>query len=79
MVVKWTQTDELNLIADRTVLKKLKDRGEEPSAWLAEEYAELTARRKAAKPRRPKGEGAVYQRADGMWCTSIELPEGLDG
>jgi len=79
MVVKWTQTDELNLIADRTVLKKLKDRGEEPSAWLAEEYAELNARRKAAKPRRPKGEGAVYQRADGMWCTSIELPEGLDG
>ncbi len=29
---------------------------------------------------RGKGEGAVYKRAsDGMWCTSIELPLGLDG
>lgn len=29
---------------------------------------------------RGKGEGAVYKRAsDGMWCTSIELPTGLDG
>lgn len=29
---------------------------------------------------RGKGEGAVYKRAsDGMWCTSIELPAGLDG
>jgi len=29
---------------------------------------------------RGKGEGAVYKRAaDGMWCTSIELPRGLDG
>lgn len=29
---------------------------------------------------RGKGEGAVYKRAsDGMWCTSIELPPGLDG
>lgn len=79
MAAKWTQTDELNLIADRTVLRKLKDRGEEPSEWLASEYAELVERRKAAKPRRRKGEGAVYQRSDGMWCTSIELPVGLDG
>lgn len=29
---------------------------------------------------RGKGEGSVYKRAsDGMWCTSIELPAGLDG
>lgn len=29
---------------------------------------------------RGKGEGSVYKRAsDGMWCTSIELPVGLDG
>lgn len=29
---------------------------------------------------RGKGEGAVYKRAsDGLWCTSIELPAGLDG
>jgi len=29
---------------------------------------------------RGKGEGSVYKRAsDGMWCTSIELPPGLDG
>lgn len=33
------------------------------------------------KPKtRGKGEGAVYKRAsDGMWCTAIELPAGLDG
>jgi len=29
---------------------------------------------------RGKGEGSIYKRAsDGMWCTSIELPVGLDG
>ncbi|GAP53826.1 integrase [Arthrobacter sp. Hiyo6] len=35
----------------------------------------------ARKPKtRGKGEGAIYKRAsDGMWCTSIELPAGLDG
>lgn len=75
MAVKWTQTDELNLVADRTVLKKLKARGEDPSAWLVAEFEELTERRKAAKPRRRKGESALYQRADGLWCTSVELPD----
>ena len=76
---RWTAEDERNYTADRTMIKKLADRGEEPAQWLADEYAELTERRKQAKRRRPKGEGAVYQRGDGMWCTSIELPEGLDG
>jgi len=76
---RWTAEDERNYVADRTVLKKLEARGEEPSQWLADEYAELTERRKQAKRRRPKGEGGVYQRADGMWCVSLELPEGLDG
>jgi len=34
----------------------------------------------ARKPKtRGKGEGAVYKRADGLWCTAIELPAGLDG
>lgn len=28
---------------------------------------------------RGKGEGSVYPRADGLWCTSVELPAGLDG
>lgn len=28
---------------------------------------------------RGKGEGSLYKRADGMWCTSIELPPGPDG
>lgn len=79
MPVRWTVTDELNLAADRTMLRKLKERGEEPSAWLLEEYQELTERRKLAKPRRRKGDGGVYQRADGLWCVSLELPEGLDG
>ena len=27
---------------------------------------------------RGKGEGSVYKRADGLWCTSIELPPGPD-
>jgi len=76
---RWTAEDERNYVADRTVLKKLEARGEEPSQWLADEYAELSERRKQAKRRRPKGEGGVYQRADGMWCVSLELPEGLDG
>ena len=77
--VKWTQEDERNWAADKVVLRKLKDRGEEPSQWLADEFADLSERRKQAKPRRPKGESAIYQRADGMWCTSVELPKGLDG
>ena len=71
---RWTAEDERNYVADRTVLKKLADRGEEPSQWLADEYAELSERRRHAKRRRPKGEGGVYQRADGMWCVSLELP-----
>ena len=71
--VKWTQEDERNWAADKVVLRKLKDRGEEPSAWLAEEFDELTERRKLAKPRRRKGESGLYQRADGLWCTSVEL------
>ena len=75
---RWTAEDERNYVADRTVLKKLQDRGEEPSAWLADEFAELSARRKEAKPRRPKGESAVYQRKDGMWCTAVQLPPGPD-
>lgn len=72
--MKWTQEDERNYAADRIVLKKLKDRGEEPSQWLIDEFADLSERRKASRQRRPKGEGAIYQRSDGMWCTSIELP-----
>lgn len=28
---------------------------------------------------RGKGEGSVYPRKDGLWCTSVELPVGLDG
>ena len=79
MPAKWTQTDELNLAADRAVIRKMRAKGEEPSAWLLEEYQELTERRKQAKPRRRKGDGGVYQRADGLWCVSLELPEGLDG
>jgi integrase len=71
---KWSAEDERNFVADRTVLRKLEARGEEPSAWLAEEYAELSKRRAEAKRRRPKGEGGLYQRADGMWCVALELP-----
>lgn len=74
MAAKWSAEDERNYVADRTVLKKLKDRGEEPSAWLAEEFADLSKRRAEAKRRRPKGEGGLYQRADGMWCVALELP-----
>lgn len=33
----------------------------------------------AKKTIRGKGEGAVYQRGDGLWCTSVELPLGPDG
>ena len=79
MPVRWTATDEANLAADRAVIRKMRAMGEEPSTWLLAEYAELTERRKQAKPRRRKGEGGVYQRADGLWCVSLELPEGLDG
>ena len=74
MPAKWSQEDERTYTAYRTILKKLEKVGEEPQQWLVDEYAELTARKKAAKPRRPKGEGGVYQRADGMWCVSLELP-----
>jgi len=79
MPAKWTQTDEANLAADRAVIRKMRAMGEEPSAWLLQEFEELTERRKQAKPRRRKGDGGVYQRADGLWCVSLELPEGLDG
>lgn len=74
MPVRWSAEDERNYVADRTVLKKLEARGEEPSAWLVEEYADLSKRRAEAKRRRPKGEGGLYQRADGMWCVALELP-----
>lgn len=79
MPARWTVTDEANLAADRAVIRKMRAMGEEPSAWLLQEYNELTERRKQAKPRRRKGDGGVYQRADGLWCVSLELPEGLDG
>lgn len=79
MAVKWTQEDERSLASDRTMLRKIKERGEEPPEWLVAEHDELLERRKAAKLRRPKGEGGVYQRGDGLWCISVELPEGLDG
>ena len=74
MSERWTAEDERNLAADRLVLKKLRDRGEEPSQWLLDEHDELTRRKKAAKVRRPKGEGGIYQRADGLWCAVLELP-----
>lgn len=44
----WSGDDELNWAADGAVLRSLKKRGEEPSEWLASEYRELSARRKAA-------------------------------
>ena len=78
MPAKWTVTDEANLVADRAVIRKMRAMGEEPSAWLLAEYNELTERRKQAKPRRRKGDGGVYQRADGLWCVSLELPKGPD-
>ena len=43
----WTHTDELNWAADRSTIRVIKKRGEEPSDWLANEYRELSARRKA--------------------------------
>lgn len=46
---EWSKVDELNWAADRTVLRDLKKRGEEPSVWLASEYRELCARRKVAQ------------------------------
>ena len=75
MSERWTAEDERNLAADRAVLKKMRERGEEPSQWLVDEHDELTRRKKAAKVRRPKGEGGIYQRADGLWCAVLELPE----
>lgn len=44
---RWTAVDELNWKADRTVIRDLKKRCEEPSEWLTHEYRELSARRKA--------------------------------
>lgn len=49
MKTTWTTVDELNWKADRAVLRDLKKRGEAPSEWLANEYAELSARRKASR------------------------------
>lgn len=31
------------------------------------------------KPRRPRGDGGLYQRADGYWVGVVELPAGSDG
>jgi integrase len=33
----------------------------------------------AKSMRRTRGDGALYQRADGMWCASVELPASPDG
>jgi len=49
MAIKWTTTDELNWAADRATLRAIKKRGDEPSEWLVNEYAELSARRKASR------------------------------
>lgn len=46
---EWSKVDELNWSADRSVLRDLKKRGEEPSVWLAAEYRELNTRRRAAR------------------------------
>jgi hypothetical protein len=45
----WTTVDELNWAADRATIRVIKKRGEEPSEWLAAEYRELSARRKASR------------------------------
>ena len=45
---EWSRVDELNWAADRTTIRVVKKRGEEPSEWLATEYRELSARREAA-------------------------------
>lgn len=45
---EWSRVDELNWSADRSTIRTIKKRGEEPSEWLANEYRELSARRKAA-------------------------------
>lgn len=47
----WSRSGELNWVADRTVLRDLRKRGEHPSEWLANEYRELSARRKAVASR----------------------------
>jgi hypothetical protein len=33
----------------------------------------------AMKPRRPRGTGTIYRRADGLWVGRVELPPGPDG
>ena len=79
MPERWTVEDERNLAADRLMLRKLEAREELPPEWLVDEISELTRRKKAAKVRRPKGEGGIYQRADGLWCAAVQLPESADG
>lgn len=44
-----------------------------------ENHPKKGAKVAAKKTIRGKGEGAVYQRSDGLWCTSVELPLGPDG
>ena len=34
---------------------------------------------KPRKPRRSRGDGSIYQRADGLWVVAVELPPGPDG
>jgi hypothetical protein len=43
----WSRVDELNWSADRATIRTIRKRGEEPSAWLTNEYRELSARRKS--------------------------------
>ncbi|MDN4645542.1 hypothetical protein [Arthrobacter sp. PsM3] len=52
---EWSRVDELNWAADRSTIRVIKKRGEEPSDWLATEYRELSARRKAACQVTPRG------------------------
>lgn len=74
MADKWTQQDERNWTLTRALIRKFTEHNDEPPEWLTAEYADLDASRKAAKPRRRKGDSGLYQRADGMWCVSVELP-----
>lgn len=53
---EWSRVDELNWTADRATIRAIKKRGEEPSEWLATEYRQLSARRKAVASRvAPRG------------------------
>lgn len=67
---RWQQTVEVTAPTEADLIKRV----------AAVDRLLKKLDKQKPKPRRPKGEGALYKReSDGMWVGQIDLPKGPDG